>query len=174
MRTGNNVQTLSKLMEDKELAEEFRKFLEYQQHSIENLNFILWYKAYKKKFSGLSGQEQDKSPTCKPSKKRKKLSTSASNSISAQPQNQPFRQEVEEVISVYFNKLSQFELNLPEEIQSYTLDQLRSSTHPDCFLKAYEHVHYLIQSSSIPEFMACKYPQPTKTPSRLRNFFKSL
>lgn len=168
------MQTLSKLMEDRVLAEEFRKFLEYQQHSIENLNFILWFKSFKKRWSTLSTADQDKSPSTKSTKKRKKLGSTSSTSTCTQPIDQPYRQEVEEVISLYFNRLSQFELNLPEEVQSYTLDQLRSSTHPDCFAKAYDHVNYLIQSSSIPEFMACKYPQPTKTPSRLRSFFKSL
>ncbi|TIA70445.1 hypothetical protein E3P91_03059 [Wallemia ichthyophaga] len=165
-RTGKNVQTLAEILNNNELAEDFRTFLEYQEHSIENLNFILWFLSYKSRWSGLSGIEQDKSPSCRLNKWRKKTSINT--------QEQPYRREVDHIISVYFNNLSQFELNLPEDIQSYTLDLLRTSTHPDCFTKAYEHVNYLIQTSSIPQFMACKYPQPTKTPSRLKSFFKRL
>lgn len=166
---GRHGLTLNKLEEDSVLSGEFKKFLEYNQHSIENLNFILWFKAYKQRFSELQQSEQDKSVSPKSKSKKK-------HKIGNPPPEQPFRPEIDQVITIYFDKASHFELNLPEEIQKAVIDLATHSTHPDCFLKAYDHVHYLVESSSIPEFLNHKYPQTSKPSpsSKFKRFFRSL
>ncbi|EIM20716.1 hypothetical protein WALSEDRAFT_57999 [Wallemia mellicola CBS 633.66] len=166
---GRHGLTLNKLEEDRELSGEFKRFLEYNQHSIENLNFILWFKAYKQRFNELQQSEQDKSISPKSKSKKK-------HKIGSPPPEQPFRPEIDQVITIYFDKASHFELNLPEDIQKAVIDLANLSTHPDCFLKAYDHVHYLIESSSIPEFLNHKYPQTSKpsSSSKFKQFFRSL
>ena len=68
------------------------------------------------------------------------------------PEDQPFRAEVERVISAFFVPGAPAELNVTGQIQKSIRDQAKKTTHPDLFAEAKQHVYTTMQKSSFPEF----------------------
>ena len=143
-----NKRNAGEIGEDEGIYREFENFLRFQEYSIENLNFILWYRVYKEEFNKLPSKQSQLSPSPKVLRKKQK----SNNDIDVG--NQPFRQEIDNVINIYFNSSSSFELNLPFDIKFRSIEMLKFSTHPDCFHLSYTHIYDLIQHSSIPQFLS--------------------
>lgn len=68
------------------------------------------------------------------------------------PADQPFRAEVDRVISAFFVPGAPAELNVTGPIQRRIREQAQKTTHPEIFDEAKQHVFTTMQKSSFPEF----------------------
>lgn len=181
---------------------EFEAYLQYKEHSVENLRFVVWYQSYRRRFFALPKSQQKLSPgsgefnfglptparnaqhISRVSTRMTALSDEPSSPSSPQspsstapilsrtpsiptavsirqtrtqttldPNAQPFRHECTLVASTFLLPSSPFELALPSEILSITLNELALNTHPDVFLPAYEHAYEALLTQSLPRFL---------------------
>ncbi|KDQ64127.1 hypothetical protein JAAARDRAFT_52120 [Jaapia argillacea MUCL 33604] len=70
------------------------------------------------------------------------------------PASQPFREECSRVVSAFLRPGARKELNIDSDLRDDVLKDLMWTTHPDVFLPIYDSIYTLLQSSSLPHFLA--------------------
>ncbi|CCG84482.1 protein of unknown function [Taphrina deformans PYCC 5710] len=78
--------------------------------------------------------------------------TTAEEVAQFEPEDQPFRAEIDRVISAFFLPGAPAELNVTGAIQKRIRDEAKKTTHPALFEEAKQHVFTTMQKSSFPEF----------------------
>ncbi|KAB5594185.1 Regulator of G protein signaling domain containing protein [Ceratobasidium theobromae] len=158
--------------------EEFEAYLEFQsqEHSLENLQFIVWYHDYRARFFALSEEEQAYSPAptrtrlgspssthapTLPSSARSSWTPWSPRSVPTSPippKNQPFRTETLQIIATFIRPKAKKELSLDADVRDELLHNLERSTHPDVFAPAYARVYDLVDTCSVPNFVSTAAP----------------
>ncbi|KAF8725070.1 G protein signaling domain, partial [Rhizoctonia solani] len=169
--------------------EEFEAYVALQEHSLENLQFIIWYHDYQQRFFSLDTQEQALSPslakyeahlalpapnTKTPIPNSPRSSGWALSPISSSPtttswsswspisvpspiavplKDQPFRNEILQIVATFIRPGAKKELNLDMDVREELLRGLEKSTHPDIFARAYAQIYDLVDGCSVPNFV---------------------
>ncbi|QRW02332.1 regulator of G protein signaling domain protein [Ceratobasidium sp. AG-Ba] len=161
--------------------EEFERYLEFQEHSLENLQFIVWYHDYRARFFDLPAEQQALSPSPlldhhspTPGRYRGE-SASPSTTTTADwgfsptssswsqwsplpptpvpLRNQPFRTETLHIVATFLRPHAKKELSLDADVRDELLRELEKTTHPDVFTPAYTRIYDLVDTSSVPHFV---------------------
>ncbi|KAI7870593.1 hypothetical protein BDF14DRAFT_1771520 [Spinellus fusiger] len=157
--------------------DDFRAFLQFKEHTAENLDFYYWYIGYCERFHHLPKEVQDLSPPPneKPHPKNtkelpayEKVTTksdmfgefSANNTenlssfvVEEGAEKQPFRDEVNTVLRTFFHPDSFKELNVIGYQNRYTVHWGTRTTHPEVFEEAHQHIRQLMEKSSLKNFI---------------------
>ncbi|KAL5529973.1 hypothetical protein ACEPAF_6230 [Sanghuangporus sanghuang] len=154
---------------------EFEAFLAFCDISLENLQFIVWYRDYRKRFEALSPEEQARSPSLqhgKPEAFKPRYGTTplsldicpdilaGNNSrrpslkkTSGYSDSQPFRNEVQNILATFFAPNSRKELSLSSQMRDTVIKKSSSTTHPDVFALVYEVIYETVEYVSLPCFL---------------------
>ncbi|KAG8699670.1 hypothetical protein FRC09_006466, partial [Ceratobasidium sp. 395] len=163
--------------------EEFETYLAFQEHSLENLQFIVWYHDYRSRFLALPTELQSLSPspllstapTPTPDRYRtdptSPLTPASEWLLSPSPsawsqwspvtptshvplRDQPFRTETLQVVATFLRPNAKKELSLDADVRDELLRALERTTHPDVFTPAYTRIYDLVDMSSVPNFVS--------------------
>ncbi|CEL63911.1 hypothetical protein RSOLAG1IB_05676 [Rhizoctonia solani AG-1 IB] len=171
--------------------EEFEAYVALQEHSLENLQFIIWYHDYQRRFFALENEQQALSPPLiessghlalprptygngkefisdSPRSSSWTLSPTSSSSTSwpswspisvSSPapsplKDQPFRNEMLQIVATFIRPGAKKELNLDMDVRDELLRRLEKSTHPDVFATAYARIYDLVDGCSVPNFVS--------------------
>ncbi len=148
---------------------DFQNYLQYEEHSEENLLFYNWYKTYEKKYSTWEPGQVDGSIFAKARAPNHEIERTQTPSIgdcgSANPSLidlavrasasdlQPYRLHVNQVLDLFFTEGGQFELNLDQKIKKTVFRNAQFSTQPRIFQVAAYSCLEMMKSSSLPHFL---------------------
>ncbi|KAG9124141.1 hypothetical protein FRC07_012685 [Ceratobasidium sp. 392] len=159
--------------------EEFEAYLAFQEHSLENLQFIVWYHDYRTRFLALPTELQSLSPSPlgsphapTPDQYRNEPLSSPTllNEWPVSPsspwaqwsplpptpvplRDQPFRTETLQIVATFLRPNAKKELSLDADVRDELLRGLERTTHPDVFMPAYTRIYDLVEMSSVPNFV---------------------
>ncbi|CAO3610476.1 unnamed protein product [Mucor hiemalis] len=142
--------------------QDFRFYLQYKEHTAENLDFYFWFIGYRNRFNALSDEEKAKSPPPKerPSPgfvygkgKGEKDEEEDDLKKDIKHWDQPFREEIDAIVQTFFHEDSFKELNIEGYMNKYTTFYSTQTTHPDIFLDVHEHIYNILKTSSFTNFI---------------------
>jgi hypothetical protein len=145
--------------------QDFRFYLQYKEHTAENLDFYFWFIGYRNRFNALSEEEKAKSPPPKESPSpgflyTKDKSDSEENKDSEgqlkkelKYWDQPFREEIDAILQTFFHEDSFKELNIEGYMNKYTTFYSTQTTHPDIFEDVHAHIYNILKTSSFTNFI---------------------
>ncbi|KAL6307174.1 hypothetical protein BKA93DRAFT_823638 [Sparassis latifolia] len=148
---------------------DFEAYLAHQEHTLEHLQFVVWFQDYRARFLALPEEIQAASPGPKqftfalptPARTAQRVAaTSTDGRVPAAPfpglptvTEQPFRDECERIVATFLHPGAPKELPLEPALRDTLLRALSWNTHPDAFLLAYEELYALVEGVSLPRFL---------------------
>ncbi|KAG8768050.1 hypothetical protein FRC12_005862 [Ceratobasidium sp. 428] len=140
--------------------EEFETYLAFQEHSLENLQFIVWYHDYRSRFLALPAELQSLSPSpllsTAPAPTPDRYRTDPTSPLTPASEwplspsspswsqwspvtptshvplrDQPFRTETLQVVATFLRPNAKKELSLDADVRGELLRALERTTHPD-------------------------------------------
>ncbi|KAF9819507.1 hypothetical protein IEO21_02115 [Rhodonia placenta] len=75
-------------------------------------------------------------------------------SITPESKQQPFRKEGMRIVATFFKPGAAKELPLDPVVRDTVIRDLTWNTHPDVFLPAYEEIYHILETTSLPRFLA--------------------
>ncbi|OSX59506.1 hypothetical protein POSPLADRAFT_1075641 [Postia placenta MAD-698-R-SB12] len=75
-------------------------------------------------------------------------------SITPESRQQPFRKEGMRIVATFFKPGAAKELPLDPVVRDTVIRDLTWNTHPDVFLPAYEEIYHILETTSLPRFLA--------------------
>lgn len=124
---------------------DFRNYLIYR-HADENLDYYIWYINYCKKFEKLEKEEKDLSPDFVIKDVIKDIN----------PDNQPYRKDINNIIKLFFTNNSRKELNISQKNLSELLIQYKYTTNPIIFKKIFKEIDILIRYNLFQDYINIK------------------
>lgn len=165
-QTCNLVHVLSGTTCQPVSLQDFRFYLQYKEHTAENLDIYFWFIGYRNRFNAMSVEEKIKSPSPKErpspgfmcakdkgSDGSKKDDDEEELKKELKYWDQPFREEVDAIVQTFFHEESFKELNIEGYVNKYSTGYSTQTTHPDIFEDVHEHVYNILKTSSFPIFI---------------------